>query len=169
MADGSGGRGVVTLSAAEGKRPSISLPPRSTVESVFRGGPAEASPGPMTLVSSFFAEDPESECRSFSQLLAGAIASPAAVAGSRRFPPEGDDAVAARTLVETAPADLRGGGSSLNLGHSRPMNLMVSQSPFFTVPAGLSPGGLLDSPAIFSSNLELLQVHNCGMHRSKAC
>lgn len=124
--------------AAEAKRPSISLPPRSTVENLFRVDPAEASPGPMTLVSSFFAEDPESECRSFSQLLAGAMASPSA-----------------RTSAEVPPAqvDGRGRGGGLNLGHSRPMNLLVSQSPFFTVPPGLSPGGLLDSPAMFSSNL----------------
>lgn len=151
MAEGGGGRGFAAsaLSAAEGvKRPSIYLPPRSTVESLFRSGVAEASPGPMTLVSSFFAEDAESECRSFSQLLAGAMASPAAMAAPRRFLAEGDGAE-----VETMPNDTRRAGASLNLGHSRPMNLSVGQSPFFTVPAGLSPGGLLDSPAIFSSNL----------------
>ncbi|KAK8942974.1 putative WRKY transcription factor 4 [Platanthera zijinensis] len=156
MAEGGGGRGFAAsaLSAAEGvKRPSISLPPRSTVESLFRSGVAEASPGPMTLVSSFFAEDAESECRSFSQLLAGAMSSPAAMAAPRRFLAEGDDTSAARAEVETKPNDTRRGGGCLNLGHSRPMNLLVAQSPFFTVPAGLSPGGLLDSPAIFSSNL----------------
>ncbi|PKA57393.1 putative WRKY transcription factor 3 [Apostasia shenzhenica] len=128
-ADG-GARGPAAPDA-EAKRPFISLPPRSAVEGLFRGGAVEASPGPMTL-SSFFAEDPESECRSFSQLLAGAMASPTAAA-------------------RAAPADARAGG--LNLGHSRPMNLQVGPSPFFTVPAGLSPGGLLDSPAMFSSNL----------------
>ncbi|KAL0926827.1 hypothetical protein M5K25_003078 [Dendrobium thyrsiflorum] len=126
--------GGAVSSAAEVNRPSISLPPRSTVESLFRGGPAEASPGPMTLASSFF--EPESEYRSFSQLLAGAMASPS---------------------VPTTAVDARGGGgrerASLNLGHSRPMNLLVAPSPLFTVPPGLSPGGLLDSPAMFSSNL----------------
>lgn len=160
MADGGGGGRGLASSAGEGaKRPSISLPARSTVESLFRGGVAEASPGPMTLVSSFFAEDPESDCRSFSQLLAGAMASPAAMTAPRRFLAEGEDATAARTSVETALADVRRkergegeqGGASLNLGHSRPMNLLVAQSPYFTVPAGLSPGGLLDSPAMFSN------------------
>lgn len=160
MADGGGGGRGLASSAGEGaKRPSISLPARSTVESLFRGGVAEASPGPMTLVSSFFAEDPESECRSFSQLLAGAMASPAAMTAPRRFLAEGEDATAVRTSVEAALADVRRkergegeqGGASLNLGHSRPMNLLVAQSPYFTVPAGLSPGGLLDSPAMFSN------------------
>ncbi|KAK8953840.1 putative WRKY transcription factor 4 [Platanthera zijinensis] len=135
MADNNG---AAQGGASEAKRPSISLPPSSTVENLFRVEPAEASPGPMTLVSSFFAEDSESECRSFSQLLAGAMASPSA-----------------KTSAEVAPllADGRGRGGGLNLGHSRPMNLLVAQSPFFTVPPGLSPGGLLDSPAMFSSNL----------------
>ncbi|EPS59589.1 hypothetical protein M569_15215, partial [Genlisea aurea] len=56
--------------------PPITLPPRSAIESLFSGGTGE-SPGPMTLVSSFFAEnDPENDCRSFSQLLAGPTDSP---------------------------------------------------------------------------------------------
>ncbi|GER55451.1 WRKY DNA-binding protein 3 [Striga asiatica] len=51
--------------------PTVTLPPRSSVESLFMGGPG-VSPGPMTLVSSFFADnDPDGDCRSFSQLLAG--------------------------------------------------------------------------------------------------
>ncbi|KAH0469310.1 hypothetical protein IEQ34_002542 [Dendrobium chrysotoxum] len=136
--------GGAVSSAAEVNRPSISLPPRSTVESLFRGGPAEASPGPMTLASSFF--EPESEYRSFSQLLAGAMTSPS---------------------VPTTAVDARGGGgrerASLNLGHSRPMNLLVAPSPLFTVPPGLSPGGLLDSPAMFSSNLTFSHLFLSGV------
>ena len=65
--------------------PRLALPPRQSGESIFRGGSANTSsgisPGPMTLVSSFFADDPESDCRSFLQLLAGAMGSPAGVAG----------------------------------------------------------------------------------------
>ncbi|KAK1317233.1 putative WRKY transcription factor 3 [Acorus calamus] len=65
--------------SAAAKPAMISLPPRSDAESIFRGG-AGASPGPMTLVSSFFADnDHDSDCRSFSQLLAGAMASPTVV------------------------------------------------------------------------------------------
>ncbi|KAK8961577.1 putative WRKY transcription factor 4 [Platanthera guangdongensis] len=115
MAEGGGGRGFAAsaLSAAEGvKRPSISLPPRSTVESLFRSGVAEASPGAMTLASSFFVEDAESECRSFSQLLAGAMSSPAAMTAPRKFLAEWDDTSAARAEVETKPNDTRRGGVS---------------------------------------------------------
>ena len=57
--------------------PTITLPPRgggSSMESLFNGG---FSPGPMTLVSSLFADGGD-DCKSFSQLLAGAMASPAA-------------------------------------------------------------------------------------------
>jgi hypothetical protein len=32
---------------------------------------------------------------------------------------------------------------------SRPMNLVVARSPLFTVPPGLSPSGLLNSPGFF--------------------
>lgn len=129
--------GGAASSAAGVNRPSISLPPRSTVESLFRGGPAEASPGPMTLAFSFF--EPDSDYRSFSQLLAGAMASP---------PPE----AAAAAAVNARGARGRE-GAGLNLGHSRPMNLLVAPSPLFTVPPGLSPGGLLGSPAVLSPNL----------------
>lgn len=60
-------------------RPTINLPPRTSMESFF-GGPGFGfgfSPGPMTLVSSFFSDS--DDCKSFSQLLAGAMASPVAV------------------------------------------------------------------------------------------
>ncbi|KAJ6835394.1 putative WRKY transcription factor 4 [Iris pallida] len=105
----------------------ISLPPRTAFESLFRGG-ADASPGPMSLVSSFFAEDPDSECRSFSQLLAGAMNSPAAARRSSAGVGEGD---------ERRPGKL----------------VLAQQPPFFMVPPGLSPGGLLESPAMFPTNL----------------
>ncbi|KAK4423710.1 hypothetical protein Salat_1953900 [Sesamum alatum] len=48
--------------------PTITLPPRTGMDNFFTAG---VSPGPMTLVSTLFAEnDPDSDCRSFSQLLA---------------------------------------------------------------------------------------------------
>ncbi|KAF8378738.1 hypothetical protein HHK36_030087 [Tetracentron sinense] len=69
--------------AAAHPRPTIALPPRSSLENLFIGG-AGSSPGPMTLVSNFFSEnDPESDYRSFSHLLAGAMASPVAITGRR--------------------------------------------------------------------------------------
>lgn len=113
-------------------RPTISLtlPPRPSMETLFAGGPG-MSPGPMTLVSSFFSEHyPDSDSCSFSQLLAGAMASPVGGANS---------------LVG-------GDGSDKKLGfkQNRPMNLVVGQSPLFMMPPGLSPSGLLNSPAFFS-------------------
>ncbi|XP_068656247.1 probable WRKY transcription factor 4 [Aristolochia californica] len=118
-------------------RPTISLPPRSAVESIFTRD-ADASPGPMTLVSSFFSEnDPESECRSFSQLLAGAMSSP--------VPSSGAD-----VSENSAGERDAGGGGGLRFKQNRPFNLVIAQSPMFTVSSGLSPASLLDSPGFFS-------------------
>lgn len=91
------------------------------------------SPGPMTLLSSFFPEnDPDSDCRSFSQLLAGAVSSPA---------------------VFGQPAALGGGSAEFMFQQNRPAGLVVSQPPaMFTVPPGLSPASLLDSPMFFTSS-----------------
>ncbi|KAL2498568.1 Uncharacterized protein Adt_24118 [Abeliophyllum distichum] len=56
--------------------PTITLPVQSSMDNFFVNG-LVVSPGPMTLVSSFFAEnDPENDCSSFSQLLAGAMSLP---------------------------------------------------------------------------------------------
>ncbi|CAM8881225.1 unnamed protein product [Rhodiola kirilowii] len=111
-----------------GPRPTLSLPPRSTAESMFLGT-AGFSPGPMTLVSSFFSDtDPGSDFRSFSQLLAGGI--------------ESQD-----TKIEAAG----GSGSGFEFKQSlRPAGLAVSRPQMFTIPAGLSPSTLLDSPTIFN-------------------
>ncbi|XP_054791359.1 probable WRKY transcription factor 4 [Prosopis cineraria] len=117
-------------------RPTITLPPRPPMEAFFTGGPG-LSPGPMTLVSSFFSDGyPDSDCRSFSQLLAGAMASPLAFGARPGFLPD-------NTCED---------GATKNLGfkQSRPMNLVVSRSPLFTIPPGLSPSGLLNSPGFFS-------------------
>lgn len=86
----------------------------------------------MTLVSSFFSEnDPDSDCRSFSQLLAGAMASP-----RPNFP-----------AAENSEPD------HLRFRQNRPAGLMVSNSQqqqgVFTIPPGLSPASLLDSPGLF--------------------
>ncbi|CAN4093608.1 unnamed protein product [Withania somnifera] len=92
------------------------------------------SPGPMTLVSSFFSD---SEYPSFSQLLAGAMASPLAQ------PPT------------PLPDNLSGEEDKCKEGNSwykqnRPMSLMVAHSPFFTIPTSFSPSGLLSSPGFLS-------------------
>lgn len=143
--DGGGGGEADPKAVTAPPRPTISLPPRSTFESLFRGG-ADVSPGPMTLVSSFFNDDPDNECRSFSQLLAGAMNSPAAQLRRPPLPPP-----AASSAADEGSRGRRG-----VVCENRPMSLVVSQtqsqSPFF-IPAGLSPGGLLESPAMFSPHL----------------
>ncbi|KAF7820504.1 putative WRKY transcription factor 4 [Senna tora] len=124
-------------------RPTITLPPRPSIDAFFAGGGPGASPGPMTLVSSFFSDNyPDSDCRSFSQLLAGAMASP--LARPNLFADNSAD----NSSREAASED----GAQKNLGfkQSRPMNLVIARSPLFTVPPGLSPSGLLNSPGFFS-------------------
>lgn len=119
--------GRVTSTTQTPPRPTITLPPRPSMDTLFTGGPG-ASPGPMTLVSSFFSDNyPDSDCRSFSQLLAGAMASP----------------LAKPTFF--TPKDTTSG-----FKQSRPTNLVVASSPLFTIPPGLSPSGFLNSPGFFS-------------------
>jgi hypothetical protein len=118
------------------------------MDSLFAGG-LGVSPGPMTLVSSFFSEnDPDSDCRSFSQLLAGgAVTSPAAVSGYRpSFMPTED--------ISNISNNNRNSGSGefdFRFNNHRPSGLIVSQPSTFTIPPGLSPASLLDSPGFFSS------------------
>ncbi|XP_042496579.1 probable WRKY transcription factor 3 [Macadamia integrifolia] len=127
------------------RRPTIALPPRSSVENLFIGGAAGTSPGPLTLVSNFFSDnDPESDVRSFSQLLAGAMGSPLAVTGFRpSYSME-------NSTKERDSED--GGERESRLKQSRPLSLLIAPSPLFTVPPGLSPATLLDSPGYFSPN-----------------
>ncbi|GAB4840071.1 WRKY Transcription Factor [Ancistrocladus abbreviatus] len=124
------------------RRPTITLPPRTATESLFNGG-FGASPGPMTLVSSFFSDnDPDSDCRSFSQLLAGAMASPAAQ--RPRF----------LIGVSEDKSSTDGGGSGdggendFRFKQNRPPGLVISQPQIFTIPPGLSPASLLGSPGL---------------------
>jgi len=65
-------------------RPTISLPPRAaSMDTLFNGG---FSPGPMTLLSGFLTDGDDCN-KSFSQLLAGAMASPVAAASPGLFSP----------------------------------------------------------------------------------
>lgn len=121
-------------------RPTLSLPPRPFSEMFLNGG-VGFSPGPMTLVSNMFSDS--DEFRSFSQLLAGAMASPATAA----------TAAAAATASDYQRIGEGGNNSSSGdvdprFKQNRPTGLMISQSPsMFTVPPGLSPAMLLDSPS----------------------
>ncbi|XP_010527942.1 PREDICTED: probable WRKY transcription factor 4 [Tarenaya hassleriana] len=125
-------------SAGAPPRPTITLPPRPFGEVFFNGG-IGFSPGPMTLVSNLFPSS--NEYKSFSQLLAGAMASPeAASAAAQQRPGSSGDG---------------GGGGGNSSGdmdprfkQNRPTGLMITQPPtMFTVPPGLSPATLLDSPS----------------------
>ncbi|XVF60595.1 hypothetical protein PTKIN_Ptkin08bG0060800 [Pterospermum kingtungense] len=116
-------------------RPTISLPPRPAMDGLF-SGVSGLSPGPMTLVSAFFSNPDSTEQRSFSQLLAGAMASPGA-----RLPYNSMDG------LEMGFKD--GGEKSSGFKQSKPLNLAVAMSPLFTVPPGLSPSGLLNSPGFY--------------------
>ncbi|KAL0423019.1 UNVERIFIED_CONTAM: putative WRKY transcription factor 4 [Sesamum radiatum] len=126
-------------STAPKPKPTILVPPRASMELLFTNGSGPwFSPGPMTLVSSFF---PEQGPFSFSQLLAGAMASPLPVKpGSLPTNASGKE------------------GNFSSDGKIRPPNLGVapsqppleSLSPLFMVPPGLSPSGLLNSPGFCS-------------------
>ncbi|XP_071715872.1 probable WRKY transcription factor 4 [Rutidosis leptorrhynchoides] len=127
-------------------RPSITLPARSTVDNLFTGsggGGTDASPGPMTLVANFFSEnDPESDCRSFSQLLSGAVLSPAEVPDRRP--------TTSMNLFSDRKESVGGGSVDFKFGNNgRPVSLAVSQPAMFTIPPGMSPACLLDSPGFF--------------------
>ncbi|KAH9606976.1 hypothetical protein KSS87_013751 [Heliosperma pusillum] len=125
-------------------RPTLTLPPRSSMEALFTGSGFGLSPGPMTLVSNFFSEnDPDSDFRSFSQLLAGAMSSP------RPPPPLQNDVDPVQLRFrQNRPGDLvvgqTGNGQGLGMGQGG-----QGQVGVFMIPAGLSPGPLLDSPGLF--------------------
>jgi hypothetical protein len=118
-------------------RPTITLPLRLSMEAFFTGG-AGASPGLMTLVSSFFSDGYEDgDCRSFSQLLVEAMASPLA-----------RPSFFADNSIYSSSAE-KGSDTGSGFKQGRPMNLMVARLPMFTIPPGLSPSGLLNSPGFF--------------------
>ena len=56
-----------------------------------------------------------------------------------------------------------GGSSELEFGlkQSKPLNLMVARSPLFSVPPGLSPSGLLNSPGFYGPQVKLNQFDYC--------
>ncbi|KAH7570040.1 hypothetical protein JRO89_XS05G0035700 [Xanthoceras sorbifolium] len=129
-------------------RPTITLPPRASfAEAFFNNGPGTVSatglgfgfsPGPMTLVSNLFSDS--DDCKSFSQLLAGAMASPAAGQLRPNF---------LEQQLERSSADDAGGDGDFRFKQSRPTGLMITQpQPIFSLPPGLSPATLLESPGM---------------------
>ncbi|RZR90939.1 hypothetical protein BHM03_00018950 [Ensete ventricosum] len=156
---GAGGGDEMAAGAGKPPRPTIMLPPRSSMASLFHeggGGASEVSPGPLTLVSSFFADDPETECRSFTQLLVGAMNSPVAAAAGIAWEQEkvADGGSEDGGGAEGGGIGGDGGVSRLNrVKQNRPASLTVSQPQAFPTAPGLSPSSLLDSPGFFSSGL----------------
>ncbi|KAM0006911.1 putative transcription factor WRKY family [Helianthus debilis subsp. tardiflorus] len=119
----------------------ITLPPQSSFETLFTGGPGPGpgfSPAPMTMVSNFFTDHyPDVDSRSFSQLLAGAMASPASN-NATGFVFDG--------LKESDSAKKVGG-----FKENRPVDLVIGQSPSgFVFPNVFSPSGFLNSPGFLS-------------------
>ncbi|KAM7280819.1 hypothetical protein ACFE04_007953 [Oxalis oulophora] len=102
----------------------ITLPPKPSIDSFFTtaGNSFGLSPGPMTLMSSFFSPKEEEES---SQIDDNSNCSDGSGSGS-------------------------GSGFGFGFKMNRPMDLVVERSHFFTVPSGLTPSGLLNSPAFFS-------------------
>ncbi|XP_051115220.1 probable WRKY transcription factor 4 [Andrographis paniculata] len=141
------GESVEDAAAAAKSKPTIVVPPRASMEFLTGSGPG-FSPGPMTLVSNMF---PENSPFSFSQLLAGAMASP--LAAKQGFASAAD--LGKEGNRGDKPRDGGGGGGGHNL--NRPMNLAVAPPPLqidnlsslFAAPPGLSPG-FLNSPGFLS-------------------
>ncbi|KAL0431759.1 UNVERIFIED_CONTAM: putative WRKY transcription factor 4 [Sesamum radiatum] len=134
-----GGTVEEDASTAPKPKPTILVPPRASMELLFTNGSGPwFSPGPMTLVSTFF---PDQGPFSFSQLLAGAMASP----------------LPAKPC--SLPTNASGKEDNFSSdGKIRPTDRVVappqppleSLSPLFMVPPGLSPSGLLNSPGFCS-------------------
>ena len=105
------------------------------MDAFFSG--AGASPGPLTLVSRFFADGtPDSDQRSFTQLLAGAIASPLArptLAFDGAWDKERE-----KDSSSASPA-------SFGFKQSRPFNLVVANpQSLLMISPGVSTSGLLN-------------------------
>lgn len=135
--------------------PMIAVPPQTSFETLFAGGgPGPGlglgfSPGPMTLISNFFSDhNTDIDCRSFSQLLAGAMASPA----SQILPP---------SLLEDCSSSKQSDTEKQSgFKQKRPMDLVIAQSPSgFMFPSMFSPSGFLNSPGFFSPLQSPLMSH----------
>ncbi|CAN6329185.1 unnamed protein product [Urochloa humidicola] len=120
-------------------RPHLALPPRSAAESLFTGA-GDASPGPLTLASALFPSDADggtssgaSGAASFTQLLTGSLPQHQQQHGAAERGRGGGVARAGPALSVAPPASAAAGAS------------------VFTVPPGLSPSGLLDSPGLLFS------------------
>ncbi|KAI5082354.1 hypothetical protein GOP47_0002097 [Adiantum capillus-veneris] len=138
-------------------RPTLTLPPRNAADAFLKGADA-ATPSPMTFVSSLFSDqDPfAGDHKSFSQLLAGAINSPTTTNG------RGDGSLNSSSLPLSADSNVpsTGGGPGSDglpprarFKSMMPPRLPIPRSPYLTIPPGLSPTTLLDSPVLLPAGL----------------
>ncbi|XP_023515298.1 probable WRKY transcription factor 4 [Cucurbita pepo subsp. pepo] len=130
-------------------RPTINLPPRTSMESLFSGGPGLGfgfSPGPMTLVSSFFS-DPD-DCKSFSQLLAGAMTSPVAA------PPLESEFKGPPGLLDS-PGLLSPSQGPFGMTHQQALAQVTMQAAEAYSHKQIQAASLSPSVAPFASSLEL--------------
>ncbi|KAH7420301.1 hypothetical protein KP509_13G001000 [Ceratopteris richardii] len=141
-------------------RPKLTLHPRNATEAFLRGSDA-ATPSPMTFVASLFADqDPYTgDQKSFSQLLAGAMASPNATISAQ------NDSTTSITLPSLAESStpLGGGGpcsdglppraNTARFKSMMPPRLPIPRSPYLLIPPGFSPSTILESPVLLSTSL----------------
>ncbi|KAK7362410.1 hypothetical protein VNO77_04521 [Canavalia gladiata] len=129
-------------------RPRISVPPRASMESVFNGGPSVGfSPGPMSLVSGFFGDN--DECKSFSELLAGAVVDPTNTSSPGLNPASFLDSSSQghfETTQENAPAQVT---PQIVQTHS---NLQIQTQHPFCVSSVLSASSLTQQVPITTSS-----------------
>jgi len=141
------------MSARPPPRPHLALPPRSAAESLFTGA-GDASPGPLTLASALFPSDADaggggpgggassgaSGAGSFTQLLTGSLGQPPPPQQQRQRQHEAAERGRGGGVARAGPA----------LSVAPPASA-ASGASVFTVPPGLSPSGLLDSPGLLFS------------------
>ncbi|KAJ7555931.1 hypothetical protein O6H91_05G109500 [Diphasiastrum complanatum] len=145
----------------------IVVPLRVSGDGVFK--PSEVSPSPMTLAASFLVDhDPDTEFRSFTSLMNAAPESPSFSTANKESARQASSrgAVAGGSFAERLAA--RGATNSgfmfdpmgfledvkPNADHMKmtpPSPIPINRSTCLTIPPGLSPTTLLDSPVLFSS------------------
>ncbi|GMH15688.1 hypothetical protein Nepgr_017529 [Nepenthes gracilis] len=150
-------KGGSQIPAAEERPTMILIPPRSA-EALFTGA---KSPGPMTMLSNYLCDNfpVDGDFRSFSQLLAGAIASPSAGGGTLSFGGSNNNnnnnnswsESSVKTEVSSDGKDVGGGAAGFR--QSRPSSLMVPVSPLFSASPAFTPSAFLNSPGLFSPAL----------------
>nr|ACI90293.2 double WRKY type transcription factor [Picrorhiza kurrooa] len=142
------------MSESTKSKPTIFVPPRGSMESIFMNGSGPGfSPGPMTMVSSFFAEQSPF---SFSQLLAGAMNSPMAAkpglsdVGKEEERESGSIDDDGKIRSESSEGYKRNRPDEFDGGSAQVADAVEGLSPLFMFPPGMSPSGLLNSPGFLS-------------------